>query len=63
MARPRSPFRQNDVTRAVRGVEAAGHAPRRVEIDQDGRIVIVMVEDETASPTKPEARPPGDILL
>jgi hypothetical protein len=42
---PRVPaiFRQGDVTRAVRGVVAAGQAVARVEIDPNGKIVIVTV--------------------
>jgi len=39
-----------DVTRAVRGVMAAGATPTRVEIDPDGRLVII-VTDEKQSET------------
>jgi hypothetical protein len=39
-ARP-SPFRQADVTRAVKGAVAAGVPVGRVEIDRNGKIVIV----------------------
>lgn len=40
MARTPAPFRQADVTRAVRGVTAAGVVVGRVEVDREGRIVI-----------------------
>jgi hypothetical protein len=44
MARAPVIFKQADVTRAVRGVTAAGQAVARVEIDPNGRIVIVTTE-------------------
>jgi hypothetical protein len=43
MARVPAIFRQGDVTRAVRAVVAAGQAVARVEIDPNGKIVIVTV--------------------
>jgi hypothetical protein len=39
--RPPSTFRQQDITRAVRAVAAAGVHIGRVEIDKSGKIVIV----------------------
>jgi hypothetical protein len=41
MARAPSTFRQQDVTRAVKAVAAAGVDILRVEVARDGRIVIV----------------------
>jgi hypothetical protein len=41
MARAQLTFRQGDVTRAIRAVEAAGAHVGRIEIDKDGKIVIV----------------------
>jgi hypothetical protein len=40
---PRRPctFRQTDIAKAVRGAQAAGLAVARVEVDRDGRIVVV----------------------
>jgi hypothetical protein len=46
MARAPSRFRQQDVTRAVKAVTAAGVHIARVEIDKTGKIVII-----TADPT------------
>ena len=40
MTRRPCTFKQQDITRAVRAVVAAGQQVKRVEIDRDGRIVI-----------------------
>jgi hypothetical protein len=41
---PRAPqkFRETVVTRAIKAVRAAGEEVARVEIDRDGRIVVVI---------------------
>ena len=49
MARAPSAFRQQDVTRAVRAVAAAGVDIARVEIDRFGKIVIVTGKSEAGS--------------
>jgi len=41
MARGPCTFKQQDVTRALRATAAAGIEVRRVEIDKDGKIVLV----------------------
>lgn len=48
MAKHRTAFKQADVTRATKGVIAAGVSVGRVEIDRDGRIVI-MAHDAVAN--------------
>jgi hypothetical protein len=45
MARAPSIFRQQDVTRAFRAAKAAGVRVTRVEIDRDGKIVIVTADE------------------
>ena len=49
MARAPSTFRQQDVTRAVKAVTAAGVHIARVEIDKSGKIVIITA-DATGRP-------------
>jgi len=44
MARAPSTFRQQDVTRAVKAVTAAGVHIARIEIDKAGKIVIITAE-------------------
>jgi hypothetical protein len=44
MARAPSAFRQQDVTRAVKAVAAAGVHIARIEIDKAGKIVIITAE-------------------
>jgi hypothetical protein len=59
MARASSTFKQRDVTRALRAADAAGRLVQRVEIDRDGKIILVMVEPPDAEPTAGG----GDIVL
>ena len=42
MSRAPSSFRQSDVTRAVKGAVAAGATVSRIEIDKDGKIVVLI---------------------
>ena len=44
MARDPSTFRQQDVTKAVKAVAAAGVHIARVEIDKAGKIVIITTD-------------------
>ena len=41
MSRAPTTFRQRDVTAAVKAVTAAGYEVLRVEVDKEGRIVVV----------------------
>ena len=49
MTRAPSTFRQQDVTRAVKAVTAAGVNIARIEIDKAGKIVIITA-DRTGQP-------------
>lgn len=41
MPRRPAPFKQHDVTRAVRGAIAGGVEIQKIEIDKDGKIVLI----------------------
>ena len=49
MSRNAAAFRQADVTRAMRGAQAAGMQVTRVEIEPDGKIVVS--SDKSGAPT------------
>jgi hypothetical protein len=55
MARAPSTFRQQDVTRAVRAVVAAGVDIARVEIDKTGKITIIALGAEQRGEQREEA--------
>jgi hypothetical protein len=44
-------FRQRDVTRAVKAVAAAGATVAKVEVDKDGKIVVVVGEPSQNPPS------------
>jgi len=53
MSRNPAHFSQSDIRRAVQGATAAGLTVARVEIDPDGRIVIVSGEGMPKETTTP----------
>ena len=53
MRRPAA-VRQADVARAIRGVLKGGATVHRVEIDGDGRIVVVCAEDAPPPAARPD---------
>jgi hypothetical protein len=50
MPRDRCTFRQTDVTRAIKGARAAGIDVARIEIEKDGRIVILPTQSASTPP-------------
>jgi hypothetical protein len=56
MSRNRTTFRQRDLTAAIKAVERAGHTVERVELGQDGRIILILASPVAGS-TVPEAEP------
>jgi hypothetical protein len=46
MARGRLMFKQGDITRALRGVSAAGQPVERIEINREGKIVVFVGKAE-----------------
>lgn len=46
-------FKQSDLKRAAAGVRAAGLPVARVEVDQDGKIVVVVGEEGPVKPANP----------
>lgn len=49
MSRGQQTFKQNDVTRALKATVKAGIAVERLEIDKDGKIVVVIGRPENAA--------------
>ncbi|MGA2057954.1 MAG: hypothetical protein ABSG88_21940 [Bradyrhizobium sp.] len=53
MSRGAQSFKQGDVTKALKGAVAAGIGVRRVEIDRDGKIVVIAGAPEQVAPPHP----------
>ncbi len=60
MSRGPCTFKQGDVTRALRATVAAGISVERIEIDRDGKIIVVTAE---AKQPEPKSTPPDQIVL
>jgi hypothetical protein len=60
MARAPSIFRQQDVTRAVKAVSAAGVHIAKVEIDKSGKITIITADAPGVAPTQEGGDNPWD---
>jgi hypothetical protein len=43
-------FKRRDVTRAIKAAQIAGIDVHRVEIDRDGKIIVVTAEPASAAP-------------
>ena len=56
MARGPLSFRQRDLARALKGTKAAGLEISKVEIDKDGKIVVIIAQSH-------EPRDAGEIVL
>jgi hypothetical protein len=54
MSRGQQTFKQSDVTKAIRATVKAGIAVNRVEIDKDGKIIIVTTAEDAATGQKAE---------
>jgi hypothetical protein len=50
--KPRGPnaFKQRDLTRAIRAARAAGEDNARIEIDKDGKIVVILGKPQVPAP-------------
>ncbi len=55
MSRGPHAFRQSDVVRAIKAAEAAGKNVARVEIDREGKIVVIL--GKTEAPLVPATDP------
>lgn len=47
-------FRQNDIVRALRAMKSAGVEAARVEIERDGKIIIVTGKGQEAENPEPD---------
>jgi hypothetical protein len=54
MSRSPSKFRQSDVERAIKAAKRAGVEVERVEIDQDGKVTVVLTKKSEQHEQEPE---------
>ena len=63
MSRSQQPFKQSDVTKAIKAMVKAGIADGRVEIDKNGKIVIVIARPEDAANSEKPGKNEWDGVL
>jgi hypothetical protein len=61
MSRGACTFKQTDVTKAVKAVVAAGVEVARVEVDRDGRIIVITGKPNGSTVTNPWDRAVADL--
>ncbi|KQM98742.1 hypothetical protein ASE78_05815 [Sphingomonas sp. Leaf25] len=52
---PQRPFRQNDITKAIKGMQAAGIRVHSVIIEADGRIIVSTDKADVSVVRKPSS--------
>ncbi len=62
MSRGQQTFKQSDVTKALKATVKAGVAVERVEIDKNGKIVVVTAKQEKAFEEEPEKNEWDEVL-
>ncbi len=63
MSRGQQTFKQRDVTKALKATVKAGIAVERVEIDKDGKIVVVTVRPEDTANGKKSGKNEWNVVL
>ena len=63
MSRGQQTFKQRDVTKALKATVKAGIAVERVEIDKDGKIVVVIGRPEDAATGEKPGKNEWDAVL
>ncbi len=54
MSREKSAFRERDVTRAAKAIAKAGLPVARVEIDKEGKIVVIVAKPDASATEEKE---------
>jgi hypothetical protein len=62
MSRRPCTFRQSDLTRAIKAARAAGVEIERVEIERDGRMIVVMNKGDVPQPNGGDTNPWDEVL-
>jgi hypothetical protein len=59
MSKAQHPFKQGDVTKALKGAVKAGLSVKRIEIYREGKIVLIAAEPE---PNYPEVEDVAELI-